>query len=145
MKKNVLSVVLLVVSVTLAAQQKSTAQEKQHQPSELEMAMVQSINEAQMSGSDSDFYEAQQTYLDYLESRQDWDKYYRTRLNRVIYEVNHKHFHRAYNEIHYITNHIKEHHQEQYLYISNMGLGFFYNGRNQPEMARCSSGALCRA
>ncbi len=134
MKKNVLSVVLLVVSVTLAAQQKSTAQEKQHQPSELEMAMVQSINEAQMSGSDSDFYEAQQTYMDYLESRQDWDKYYRTGLNRVIYEVNHKHFHRAYNEIHYITNHIKEHHQEQYLYISNMGLGFFYNGRNQPEM-----------
>ena len=124
----------MVVSVTLAAQQKSTAQEKQHQPSELEMAMVQSINEAQMSGSDSDFYEAQQTYMDYLESRQDWDKYYRTRLNRVIYEVNHKHFHRAYNEIHYITNHIKEHHQEQYLYISNMGLGFFYNGRNQPEM-----------
>lgn len=134
MKKNVLSVVLLVVSATLAAQQKSTAQEKQHQPSELEMAMVQSINEAQMSGSDSDFYEAQQTYMDYLESRQDWDKYYRTRLNRVIYEVNHKHFHRAYNEILYITNHIKEHHQEQYLYISNMGLGFFYNGRNQPEM-----------
>ena len=134
MKKNVLSVVLLVVSVTLAAQQKSTAQEKQHQPSELEMAMVQSINEAQMSGSDSDFYEAQQTYMDYLESRQDWDKYYRTRLNRVIYEVNHKHFHRAFNEIHYITDHIKEHHQEQYLYISNMGLGFFYNGRNQPEM-----------
>ena len=134
MKKNVLSVVLLVVSVTLAAQQKSTAQEKQHQPSELEMAMVQSINEAQMSGSDSDFYEAQQTYMDYLESRQDWDKYYRTGLNRVIYEVNHKHFHRAYNEIHYITNHIKEHHQEQYLYISNMGLGFFYNGLNQPEM-----------
>ena len=134
MKKNVLSVVLLVVSVTLAAQQKSTAQEKQHQPSELEMAMVQSINEAQMSGRDSDFYEAQQTYMDYLESRQDWDKYYRTGLNRVIYEVNHKHFHRAFNEIHHITDHIKEHHQEQYLYISNMGLGFFYNGRNQPEM-----------
>ena len=134
MKKNVLSVVLLVVSVTLAAQQKSTAQEKQHQPSELEMAMVQSINEAQMSGSDSDFYEAQQTYMDYLESRQDWDKYYRTRLNRVIYEVNHKRFHRAFTEIHLINEHIKEHHQEQYLYISNMGLGFFYNGRNQPEM-----------
>ena len=134
MKKNVLSVVLLVVSVTLAAQQKSTAQEKQHQPSELEMAMVQSINEAQMSGSDSDFYEAQQTYMDYLESRQDWDKYYRTGLNRVIYEVNHKRFHRAFTEIHLINEHIKEHHQEQYLYISNMGLGFFYNGRNQPEM-----------
>ena len=134
MKKNVLYVVLLVVSVTLAAQQKSTAQEKQHQPSELEMAMVQSINEAQMSGSDSDFYEAQQTYMDYLESRQDWDKYYRTRMNRVIFEVNHKRFHRAFTEIHLINEHIKEHHQEQYLYISNMGLGFFYNGLNQPEM-----------
>ena len=134
MKKNVLYVVLLVVSVTLAAQQKSTAQEKQHQPSELEMAMVQSINEAQMSGSDSDFYESQQTYIDYLESRQEWDKYYRTRMNRVIFEVNHKRFHRAFTEIHLINEHIKEHHQEQYLYISNMGLGFFYNGLNQPEM-----------
>ena len=124
----------MVVSVTLAAQQKSTAQEKQHQPSELEMAMVQSINEAQMSGSDSDFYESQQTYIDYLESRQEWDKYYRTRMNRVIFEVNHKRFHRAFTEIHLINEHIKEHHQEQYLYISNMGLGFFYNGLNQPEM-----------
>jgi signal transduction histidine kinase len=134
LKKNVLYVVLLVVSVTLAAQQKSTAQEKQHQPSELEMAMVQRINKAQMSGSDSDFYESQQTYIDYLESRQEWDKYYRTRMNRVIFEVNHKRFHRAFTEIHLINEHIKEHHQEQYLYISNMGLGFFYNGLNQPEM-----------
>ena len=135
MKKIVLlSVALLVVNVTLAAQQKSTAQEKQHQPSELEMAMVQSINEAQMSGSDSDFYEAHQTFMDYIESRQEWDKYYRAWLNRVIYEVNHKRFHRAFTEIHLINEHIKEHHQGQYLYISNMGLGFFYNGLNQPEM-----------
>ena len=96
--------------------------------------MVQRINEAQMSGSDSDFYEAQQTYMDYLESRQDWDKYYRTWMNRMLYEVNHKRFHRAFTEIHLINEHIKEHHQEQYLYISNMGLGFFYNGLNQPEM-----------
>jgi signal transduction histidine kinase len=128
-----LSVVLLVVSVSLVAQQKSAAQEKQQQPSEQEMTMVQRINEAQMSGSDSDFYEAHQTYIDYLESRQEWEKYYRTWLNRVIYEVNHKHFHRAFSEIHHITEHIREHHQEKYLYISNMGLGFFYNGRNQPE------------
>ena len=124
---------LLLVSLTLAAQQKSAVQEKQQQPSELEMAMLQRINEAQMSGSDSDFYEAHQTCVDYLESRQEWDKYYRAWLNRVIYEVNHKRFHRAFTEIDYITDHIKEHHQEQYLYISNMGLGFFYNGRNQPE------------
>lgn len=129
-----ISVALLVVSITLAAQQKHTDQEKRQQPSEQEMAMVQRISEVQMSGSDSDFYEAQQTYMDYLEGRQEWDKYYRTWLNRVIYEVNHKHFHRAFIEIHHITDYIKEHHQEQYLYISNMGLGFFYNGRNQPEM-----------
>jgi len=135
LKKIVLlSVALLVVNVTLAAQQKSTDQEKQQQPSNQEMVMLQHINEAQMSGSDSDFYEAQQTYMDYLESRQDWDKYYRAWLNRVIYEVNHKRFHRAFAEIDHITDHIKEYHQEQYLYISNMGLGFFYNGRNQPEM-----------
>ena len=135
MKKIVLlSVALLVVSVILAAQQKTTEQEKRQQPSEQEMAMLQRINEAQMMGSDSDFYEAHQTFMDYLESRQEWDKYYRAWLNRVIYEVNHKRFHRAFTEIHYITEHIKEHHQEQYLYISNMGMGFLYNGRNQPEM-----------
>ena len=57
--------VLLVVSVTLTAQQKSTVQEKQQQPSEQEKAMVQRINEAQMSGNDSVFYEAQQTFMDY--------------------------------------------------------------------------------
>ena len=135
LKKIVLlSVALLVVSISLAAQQKSAAQGKQQQPSEQEMAMVQRINEAQINGNDSDFYEAHQTYIDYLEGRQEWDKYYRTWLNRVIYEVNHKRFIRAFSEIHHITEHIKEYHQEQYLYISNMGLGFFYNGRNQPEM-----------
>ena len=135
MKKIVLlSVALLVVNVTFAAQQKPTDQEKQQQPSNQEMVMLQHINEAQMSGSDSDFYEAHQTFMDYIESRQEWDKYYRAWLNRVIYEVNHKRFHRAFTEIDHITDHIKEHHQEQYLYISNMGLGFFYNGRNQPEM-----------
>ena len=133
MKKIVLSVALLVVSVTFAAQQKPADQKKQ-QPSEQEQAMVQHLYETQMSGSDSAFYEAHWTFMDYLESRQEWDKYYRTWLNRVIYEVNHKHFHRAFTEIHLITDHIKEHHLEQYLYISNMGLGFFYNGRNQPEM-----------
>ena len=125
---------LLVVSVTLAAQQKSTNQEKQQQSSDQEQTMVQRVYEAQMSGNDSIFYEAHQTFMDYLEGRQEWDKYYRTWLNRVIYDVNHKRFHRAFTEIHHITHHIKEHHQERYLYISNMGLGFFYNGRNQPEM-----------
>ena len=134
MKKIIIiSVALLVVSITLSAQQKSTDQVKQ-QSSEQEQAMVQRLYETQISGNDSAFYKAHQKFMDYLEDRQEWDKYYRTWMNRVIYEVNHKRFHRAFTEIHQITDHIKEHHQEQYLYISNMGLGFFYNGRNQPEM-----------
>lgn len=125
---------LLAISFNLAAQQKSTDQEKRQQPSDQEQTMVQHLYEAQMSGIDSDFYEAHQKFMDYLEGRQEWDKYYRTWLNRVIYDVNHKLFHRAFAEIHLITDHIKAHHQERYLYISNMGLGLFYNGRNQPEM-----------
>ena len=134
MKKIIIiSATLLVAIVALAARQQSANQKKQ-QPSEQEMAMVQRINEAQMSGNDSDFYEAHQTYMHYLEKRQEFDKYYRAWLNRLIYEVNNKHFHRAFSEIHLLTDHIKEHHQEKYLYISNMGLGLFYNGRNQPEM-----------
>ena len=118
----------------MAAQQKPADQEKRQQPLDKEQAMMQRINKAQMNGNDSDFHEANHTFMEYLERRQEWDKYYRTWLNSVIYEVNHKHFHRAFTEIHLITDHIKEHHQEQYLYISNMGLGFFFNGRNQPEM-----------
>ena len=84
LKKIVLSVALLVVSVTFAAQQKPADQKKQ-QPSEQEQAMVQHLYETQMSGSDSAFYEAHWTFMDYLESRQEWDKYYRTWLNRGIY------------------------------------------------------------
>jgi hypothetical protein len=87
-----------------------------------------------MSGNDSVFYEAHQAFMDYLEERQDWEKYYRTWMNRVIYDVNHKHFHRAFSEIHHITDDIRERHQEKYLYIPNMALGLYYNSRNQPEM-----------
>ena len=79
---------LLVASVTLVAKQVPTDQEKQ-QPSEQEQAMVQRLYETQVSGSDSDFYEAHLTFMEYLQKRQEWDKYYRTWMNRVIYEVNH--------------------------------------------------------
>jgi signal transduction histidine kinase len=133
MKKIFAIVALLMVSVTLTARQKPADQEKQ-QPQEQEQAMVQRLYETQVSGSDSDFYEAHEAFMDYLEGRKDWDKYYRTWMNRVIYDVNHKYFHRAFQEINYITDDIEERHQEHYLYIANMGLGFFYNGRNQPEL-----------
>ena len=98
-----------------------------------EQGLLQRMREAQMNGSDSDFYEAHEVFMNYLENHNDWDKFYRTWLNRVIYEVNHKHFHRAFIEIHHITHDIEERQQEQYLYIANMGLGFFYNGLNQSE------------
>ena len=133
MKKIVFIAAILMVSVTLTARQKSADQGKQQSPTQ-EQALVQRLYETQTSGSDTDFYEAHQTFMDYLEERQDWEKYYRTWMNRVIYDVNHKYFHRAFAEINYITDDIKKRHQERYLYIANMSLGFFYNGRNQPEM-----------
>jgi signal transduction histidine kinase len=126
LKKLVVAAVLLAVSVTLTAQPSAQEQEEQ--------VLVQRVYEAQMSGSDTDFYEAHQTFMDYLEERQDWEKYYRTWMNRVIYDVNHRYFHRAFAEINYITDDIEKRHQERYLYIANMSLGFFYNGRNQPKM-----------
>jgi len=133
-KKIVFTVVLLAMSITLVAQQKSAEQKARQQPSDQEQAMVQRLYETQMNGSDSDFYEAHEAFMDYLEGRQNWAMFYRTWMNRVIYDVNHKYFHRAFAEINYITDDIKERHQEQYLYIANMGMGFFYNGRNQPEV-----------
>ena len=101
---------------------------------EIEQELAQRVQQAQVSGSDSDFYNAHKTFLNHLEQNKDWDKYYRVWMNRVIYDVNHKRFHRAFIEIHRITDDIRERHQERYLYISNMCLGFFYFGRNQPEM-----------
>jgi len=133
MKKIVFIAAILMVSVTLTARQKSADQGKQQSPTQ-EQALVQRLYETQTSGSDTDFYEAHQTFMDYLEERQDWEKYYRTWMSRVIYDVNHRYFHRAFQEINYITDDIEERHQERYLYIANMGLGFFYNGRNQPEL-----------
>jgi len=128
MKKIVFAVLLLVMSISLEAQQ------KQEQPPAQEQTMLKRIYEAQAGGKDSVFYDALRAYMDYLEQHKEWDMYYRTWMNRVIYEVNHKRFHRAFIEIHHITDDIKARHQERYLYISNMALGLFYNGRNQPEM-----------
>ena len=133
MRKILFIALLLTVSVTLTARQKPADQEKQ-QPQEQEQAMVQRLYETQVSGSDSDFYEAHEAFMEYLEGRKDWEKYYRTWMSRVIYNVNHRYFHRAFQEINYITDDIEERHQERYLYIANMSLGFFYNGRNQPEL-----------
>ena len=125
LKKTVMAAMLLV-SFALMAQPSAQEQEEQ--------AFAQRIYEAQMSDNDSAFYDVHQAFMDYLEQREDWEKYYRSWMNRVIYDVNHKHFHRAFTQIHYITEDIRERHQEKYLYIPNMCLGLYYNSRNQPEM-----------
>jgi signal transduction histidine kinase len=130
-KKIVFSAVLLAVGVTLAAQQKTADQQ---QPSAQEQSLLQRLYQTQTGDNETEFYRAHKAYSSYLEQRKEWDKYYRTWMNLVIYEVNHKRFHRAYIEIHHLTVDIKARHQEQYLYMAHMGLGFFYNGRNQPEM-----------
>ncbi len=125
-KKIIISIALLLTCVTLSAQQKAPDMEQQ---------LVQRLQEAQMSGNDKEFYKAHDDFLQFLEKYNDWDKYYRTRMTRIIYEVNNKRFHRAFLEVLQLTDDIKERHHEQYLYVSNMGLGFFYNGRNQHELA----------
>lgn len=101
----------------------------------VEQELAMRVQQAQVSGSDSDFYNAQKLFLNHLEQNQAWDKYYRVWMSRVNYDVNHKHFHRAFTQIHRLTDDIRKRHQEQYLYIPNMCLGLFYSSRNQPEMA----------
>ena len=100
----------------------------------VEQELAMRVQQAQVSGNDSEFYDAHKLFLNHLDQKETWDKYYRVWMSRVIYDVNHKHFHRAYTEIHRLTEDIRDRHQEQYLYISHMCLGFFYSGRNQPEM-----------
>ena len=119
LKKVYLSVALLLSSVSVFAQ---------------EQALVQRLYEAQMSGNDSAFYEAHNAFMNHLEHQKDWQKYYRMWMNRVIYEVNNKHFYRAYTEISRIINDIRKRNLKEFLYVSNMSLGIFYNGHNLPEM-----------
>ncbi len=78
-KNIIMTIALLLASVTLCAQQSSAEKEQQ---------LVQRLQEAQMSGNDKDFYKAHDAFLNYLEERKSWDKYYRTRMSRIIYEVN---------------------------------------------------------
>ena len=125
LRKIALTVILLVVSIVLSAQEKL---------SDREQALLQRVQETQLNGSDTDFYKANEAYLDYLRDRKEWGKYYRTWMYRVIRDVNHRHFHRAFLQIQHIKDDIEERNQGKYLYITNMGLGFFYNGRHQPDL-----------
>ena len=127
-KKIVLTAMLLTAGVSLYAQQQPSIEEQNEQ------AFAQRIYEAQVSGNDTAFYDVNQSFLNYLEQREDWEKFYRAWLNRAIYDVNQKHFHRAFIQIHHIMEDIRDRRQEQYLYIPNMALGLYYNSRNLPEM-----------
>ena len=127
-KKIVLTAMLLTAGVSLYAQQQPSIEEQNEQ------AFAQRIYEAQVSGNDTAFYDVNQSFLNYLEQREDWEKFYRAWLNRAIYDVNQKHFHRAFIQIHHIMEDIRDRRQEKYLYIPNMALGLYYNSRNLPEM-----------
>ena len=109
----------------------------------VEQELAMRVQQAQVSGSDSDFYEAQQTYMDYLERRQEWEKYYRTWMNRVIYEVNHKHFHRAFIEILLII--LKSTIRSVISTSRTWDWAFSTMAATSRKWARSSSGVLCRA
>ncbi|WP_033147314.1 sensor histidine kinase KdpD [Prevotella sp. P6B1] len=125
--KQYLYLLLLIITLTITGKGSIYA-------NEIEQELAQRLQAAQVSGDDSAFYDAHQTMLDYQMRHQAWDKYYRVWMTRVIYDVNNKHFHRAFTQIHRLTDDVRQRHQEKYLYISNMCLGFFFSGRNQPEM-----------
>ena len=112
--------VMLVVSTTLTARQKPTTLDKQL-PEDKEQVLFQRVYDAQMNGSDSDFYQAHEAFMNYLEERKDWDKYYRTWMSRVIFDVNHKYFHRAFHEISYLKDDIEERHQERFYRCAHDG------------------------
>ena len=65
----------------------------------VEQELAMRVQQAQVSGNDSEFYDAHKLFLNHLEQKETWDKYYRVWMSRVIYDVNHKHFHRAYTPI----------------------------------------------
>lgn len=127
MKRYLFTLALLMLSMTIFAQQPTEQDEK-------EKELVQQLYQAQISGNDSAFYKAQQAFMDYLEQKNEWEKYYRTWMNRVVYEVNNKNFYRAFSEIYHLADDMNERDMKQYLYIPSMALGLFYNSRNQPEM-----------
>jgi len=126
MKRNLFQLLFVVILMFVGGGKAIAA--------DIEQELAMRVQEAQMSGNDSAFYSVHQAFLDHIAKNQDWEKYYRVWMNRVIYDVNNKHFHRAFTESHKITEDIRERRQEQYLYIANMCLGFFYSGRNLPEM-----------
>lgn len=116
---------MLAVSITLTAQQKVSEKEK---------TLASQVHQAQMSGNDSAFYQAEEALMNYQKNQKNWERFYSAWLNRIIYEMNHKNFHRAFTEINLITDDIKENGKTEYLYIPNQAMGLYYTSRNYPEL-----------
>jgi len=106
----------------------------QQQATKEEIAFAQRIYRAQERGNDKDFFQAEQEFMDYLEQRQDWEKYYNTWLNKVVYHVNNKHFYRAFAEIRNITDGIRQEEHSEYRYIPDFALGLYYVNRGQADI-----------
>jgi len=106
----------------------------QEQPKEEEQAFARQLYQSQANNDEKAFYEATYKFMYYLERQQNWEKYYNVWMNMVIFQVNNKQYHRAFSEIHRLTDDINENDREELLYIPNQALGFYYNSRNQPEM-----------
>ena len=117
--------VMLAVSITLTAQQKV---------SEIEKTLANQVQKAQINGNDSAFYQAEKALMDYQKKQENWERFYSAWLNCIIYEMNHKNFHRAFTEINQITDDIKESGKTEFLYIPNQAMGVYYTSRNYPEL-----------
>ena len=105
MKRNLFQLLFVVILMFVGGGKAIAA--------DIEQELAMRVQEAQVSGNDSAFYSAHQAFLDHIAKNQDWEKYYRVWMNRVIYDVNNKHFHRAFNESNKITDDIRERRQEQ--------------------------------
>lgn len=58
---------MLAVSLTLTAQQ---------QVSEKEKTLANHVYQAQMSGNDSAFYQAEEALMDYQKKQKNWERFY---------------------------------------------------------------------
>ena len=106
----------------------------QLEATEEEKAYAMRIYQMQAAGDEEGFYQAEQDFMDYLEKRQDWTKYYNVWMNRAVFDINQKHFSRAFTEIRHITDDIRHRGKTEFLYIPNQALGLYYVSRGHHEM-----------
>ena len=106
----------------------------QSQATEEEKAYAMRIYQMQAAEDEAGFYQAEQDFMNYLLERKDWAKYYNVWMNRVVFDINQKHFSRAFTEIRHITEDIRKRGNTEFLYIPNQALGLYYVNRGHHEM-----------